>query len=151
MRVTEAGQSLVDNSTVPATDYVDLPAGFAGRNVPDVSLNADPETGYTVLYTNEAGVQQLEEFSGGTSFVSPQLNGITALLAQNAGGRVGLLNFPLYEMAKKKSAYRGADAPFVDVTAGDNWFYTGTPGYDQASGVGILNVANFAAMLATTK
>jgi len=148
MRVTEAGQSVVDNGTVPATTYVDLPAGFAGRNVPDVSLNADPETGYTVVYTNEAGEQGLLEYYGGTSFVSPQLNGLAALLVQNAGGRVGLLNFPLYELARRKSAYKGADAAFVDVTAGDNWFYTGVAGYDQASGVGTLNVANFANYLA---
>jgi subtilase family serine protease len=148
MRVTEAGQSVIDNGTVPATDYVDLPAGFQGRNVPDVSLNADPETGYTVLYTNQAGEQTLLDFYGGTSFVAPQLNGIAALLVQNTGVRVGLLNFPLYELARRKSAYQGANASIVDVTAGDNWFYTGSAGYDQASGVGTLNVANFAAYLA---
>jgi subtilase family serine protease len=146
MRVTEAGQSVVDTTT--GTTYVDLPAGFAGRNVPDVSLNADPETGYIVLYTNEAGQQQLEDFYGGTSFVAPQLNGLAALIVQNAGARVGLLNYPLYDLARKKASYKGATAAFNDITAGDNWFYTGAAGYDQASGVGTLNVANFAAQIA---
>jgi subtilase family serine protease len=146
MRVSEAGQSMIDTST--GTDYFDLPAGFAGRNVPDVSLNADPETGYIVDYTDENGNYGTQDFFGGTSFVAPQLNGITALLAQNAGGRIGLLNFPLYQYARKASGWTGKKAPFNDITAGDNWFYQGEPGYDQATGVGTLNVANFAAKLA---
>jgi len=146
MRVTEAGQSLIDTTT--GTDYVDLPAGFAGRNVPDVSLNADPETGYIVIYTSESGMKQTLDFFGGTSFTAPQLNGITALLSQNAGGRVGLLNFPLYHFARKASAWHGSKAPFGDITAGDNWFYEAAKGYDQTTGVGTLNVANFAARLA---
>lgn len=146
MRVTEAGQSLVDTTT--GTDYVDLPAGFAGRNVPDVSLNADPETGYVVEYTSDTTGFGVSGYGGGTSFVAPQLNGIAAVVGQRLGGRLGLLNFPLYEMAKHKSAWHGTMHPFNDVKAGDNWFYTGVPGYDNASGVGTLDVANFAEVLA---
>jgi subtilase family serine protease len=146
MRVTEAGQSLIDTST--GIDYVDLPAGFAGRNVPDVSLNADPETGYIIDYTDENGNYGTLDFYGGTSFVAPQLNGIAALVAQNAGGRVGLLNFPIYQYARKASGWTGKNAPFNDITAGDNWFYSGVAGYDQATGVGTLNVANFAKKVA---
>jgi kumamolisin len=28
------------------------------------------------------------------------------------------------------------------ISRGDNWFYHGKPGYDQATGVGVPNVAN---------
>lgn len=140
MRVTEAGQSVVD--TVAGVDYVDLPAGFRGRNVPDVSMNADPETGYILDYTDETGAYGQGAFGGGTSFVAPQLNGIAALLNQATGGRVGLLNFPLYMAARDKNSYKGG--VLRDVQAGDNWFYTGVKGYDNGTGVGIMDVAGFA-------
>ncbi len=144
MEVTVAGQSLIDETTTPPTDYVDLPAGYAGRNVPDVSLNADPETGYSLDYTDETGVFGVTDFYGGTSFVSPQLNGIAALLAQKVGGRVGLLNYPLYGLVRKGTGYTGTAAPLNDITAGDTWYWTSKTGYDQTTGVGTLNVANFA-------
>jgi subtilase family serine protease len=149
IRVTEAGQAVVDETTTPPTVYVELPAGFAGRNVPDISLNADPETGYVLDYTDEAGTFSQIPYYGGTSFVAPQLNGLAAVIGQRVGGRVGLLNYPLYAMAKHKSAYYGPQHPFNDIKAGDNWFYTGKAGYDQASGIGTLNVANFADVLAS--
>jgi subtilase family serine protease len=147
MRVTEAGQSFIDYTVSPPVDYVDLPAGYAGRNLPDVSLNADPETGYIVDYTSDAGYEVINYY-GGTSFVSPQLNGITTLLGQRIGGRVGLLNFPLYQLARTAGGgYGGAHPPLHDITAGDNWFYSGVPGYEPAAGVGTLDVANFARVL----
>jgi len=31
--------------------------------------------------------------------------------------------------------------PLYDITAGDNWFYSGVRGYDQGSGLGSLNAA----------
>ena len=147
MAVTEAGQSLVEVDQEPPIDWVDLPAGFAGRNVPDISLNADPNTGFTLGYTNQYGSYGVSAFVGGTSFVSPQLNGIAALLGQRAGGRLGLLNYPMYAMARKAKAWGQANSPFNDVAAGANWFYEATPGYDRSTGLGTLNVANFAQAL----
>jgi subtilase family serine protease len=145
MAVTEAGQSLTEVDVDPPIDYVDLPAGFKGRNVPDVSLNADPETGYAVDYTDETGAFGIGFGSGGTSFVAPQLNGIAALLGQKVGGRVGLLNYPIYGLLRDGKAYKGGvKAPLVDIAAGDTWFYTGKAGYDQTTGAGVMNVAGFA-------
>ena len=120
-------------------DLFDLPANFAGRNVPDISANADPETGYLVQSTPNGG---LISFIGGTSFVAPQLNGVTALLSQSVGTRLGLLNPSLYRIAK----LRGANA-ITDITAGDNWFFNGAPGFDLGAGLGVPNVANLAAAL----
>jgi subtilase family serine protease len=116
---------------------LDLPENFAGRNLPDVSANADPFSGYSVYSTSDGGWNY---GYGGTSFVAPQLNGCSALIRQLAGGRVGLWNAALYRFAKT----RGGNASVVDITAGDDWFYAGVPGYDPASGVGVLDVANFA-------
>jgi subtilase family serine protease len=137
-----SGQALFNETTTPPQLIFKLPANFAGRNVPDVSLNADPDTGYVIWYTsNESGFEVLT-FFGGTSFVAPQLNGITALYDQGLGYRVGLLNNDLYNLVRLGAAYSGRNAPLRDITAGDNWFYTGERGYDQATGVGVPDVAN---------
>jgi kumamolisin len=148
MQLTQPGQSLIYYPNYPDTsgaqDWNDLPANFAGRNVPDISLNADPETGYIVVDCTDFGDPGCAEGGwGGTSFVAPQLNGITALIDQAAGGRVGLLNPVIYRLARGWFAY-GKQAPFNDITAGDNWFYTGVPGYDDGSGIGTINAANLA-------
>ncbi|HEY6177007.1 MAG TPA: hypothetical protein VIX73_21270 [Kofleriaceae bacterium] len=44
-----------------------------------------------------------------------------------------------------KRTTSGASAALVDITAGDNWFYNGVRGFNPGSGLGVLNVANFAA------
>ena len=141
MRKTEAGQSIIFDAGDGSgpQDLMDLPAGFAGRNVPDVSLDADPETGYLLMSTEDGGL--LSGF-GGTSFVAPQLNGIMTLVVQATGGRVGLVNPALYRF-KAEYGY-GKESPFRDITAGDNWFYAGVPGYDNGAGLGVLNVENLA-------
>lgn len=144
---TKSGQSLIDNTASPPIDYVDLPAGYAGRNVPDLALNADPQTGYTVIYTSSKDGLVEYNYYGGTSFVAPQLNGVTALLAQTAGSRLGLLNFSLYALARIPASYSGSSAPLRDITAGDNWAYKGVTGYDQGSGVGAIDVANLASVI----
>jgi subtilase family serine protease len=144
MAATEPGQGLVEVDVTPPVHYVDLPAGFAGRNVPDISLNADPNTGFVLDYTTDYGSYGVTAFMGGTSFVAPQLNGIAALLVQKVGGRIGLLNYPMYEMARRPHAWGRANSPFNDITAGANWFYPAVPGYDRSTGLGTLNVANFA-------
>ena len=126
-----------------------LPAYYPGRNVPDVSFNADPNTGYVVYYTSEpSGVFGEEEGWGGTSFVGPQLNGVSALLGEYLhGSRIGLLNFPLYGLALSGKAYGNAGAPLHAIAYGDNWFYHGSNGYNPAAGLGTLDVWNFAESL----
>lgn len=136
------GQALIDTTRKPPQLIFKLPANFAGRNVPDISLNADPDTGYVIWYTSDQNGFEIEQFIGGTSFVAPQLNGITALYDQGLGYRVGLLNNDLYQLVRFGVAYGGRNAPLRDITAGDNWFYTGERGYDQATGVGVPDVSN---------
>ena len=136
------GQALFDETKKKPKLIFQLPANFAGRNVPDVSLNADPDTGYVIWYTSDVNGFEIEQFIGGTSFVAPQLNGITALYDQGLGYRVGLLNNELYNLVRSGSAYNGRNPPLRDITKGDNWFYTGERGYDQATGVGVPDVTN---------
>jgi subtilase family serine protease len=152
MQRTQPGQVMIYYPNAPSTDGSQnlgtLPAGFAGRNVPDISLNADPETGYIVVDCTDFPPTATDSSCaasgfGGTSFVAPQLNGMTALIDQAAGGRVGLLNPMVYPL-QQLTGFLRLPQPFNDITAGDNWFYSGVRGYDDGAGLGTLNVANLA-------
>jgi subtilase family serine protease len=133
----------VNNGVNPCTrgqDVLDVPSGYAGRNSPDVSMNADPETGYA-LYYNGAWYTGY----GGTSFVAPELNGIFALMTQKLGHRVGQPHPLLYSLYKTLG--RTASSPFRAITSGDNLFYQATSNYNPAVGLGSLDVGNLAAGL----
>jgi subtilase family serine protease len=101
------------------------------RAVPDVALNADPDTGDMIYFSGnglgwQGGV-------GGTSIAAPQWAGIAAIANQAAGRRLGLLNPLLYSPPiVGSSAYH-------DVTSGNNLYYYATPGYDLTTGWGSPN------------
>lgn len=137
-RLTQPGQSFTETDVNPPVVFFKFPAHFPGRNLPDVSFNADPQTGYVVDYTSSVsgfGQEQL----GGTSFVAPQLNGVAALLGQNAGHRLGLLNVELYNLQRLEFFF-GKSPAIRTISTGDNWFYKGRNGYAPAAGVGTLDV-----------
>ena len=125
--LTKPGQRLTENSGSGSVLQYTFPANFAGRNVPDISTNADPESGYQYIEEGQVG-----DFLGGTSFVAPQLNGVTALLVQTLGGRVGQLNPALYQLGSRAT---------TDLARGDNWGYASVRGYDDAVGTGVLDAA----------
>ncbi|MBV9875812.1 MAG: S8/S53 family peptidase [Verrucomicrobia bacterium] len=136
IRQSEPGQSVIYKDQV----LLNLPANFPGRNLPDVALNADPYSGYVVVSSVLGGVS---DGWGGTSFVAPQLNGISALVSQAIGGRrIGLWNPMLYRF-QQVYGY-GKVSPFIDITHGDNWFYYGVPGYEPGAGLGALDVTKLA-------
>ncbi len=135
--LTKPGQTLTqDNGQGPVLQYV-LPASFAGRNMPDLSANADPESGYQYIEEGE-----VVNFYGGTSFVAPQLNGVNALFVQGLGGRTGQLNPLLYSLGSLIS---------TDIKAGDNWGYQAAGGYENAVGNGALDATRLAIGLAAAK
>jgi subtilase family serine protease len=114
-----------------------------GRAVPDVSTDADPYSGY-LLYSpsfSQGGTPVLEGGWGGTSFVGPQLNGVTAVFESSLGHRIGFWNPAIYRFAQ------GGKSPFTPLqksgTSNDNVFYTGTPGalYNQGVGLGTPNLS----------
>jgi kumamolisin len=139
---SSAGQSLyckasaIGDSGSGYEDLVDMPANYAGRNLPDVSLNADPYSGYLVYQSGWGSG------SGGTSFVSPQLNGIFTLIASGTNGRLGLLQPQLYSMFKTQGYNAGS--PFRAITAGTDFFYSSKASYNPATGLGALDVSNLA-------
>jgi kumamolisin len=118
-----------------------------GRNMPDLSMNADPETGYLVYYSDPGnpGSNGIMDYGwGGTSFVSPQLNGLSALINSVSGSRTGFWNPQIYRFAQE------TNSPFNPLNdqgiTNDNLFYTGTPGtvYNQAIGLGTPDVTALA-------
>lgn len=150
-QIFQAGDYFVANDAMPAL-YA-LPAHFFGRNVPDISFNADPNTGYSVYYTssNPGSALGIATFVGGTSFVAPQLNGVAALLGQYLGGqRIGLLNGSLYNLAASAPRRRtpaGAVMPLHTIAYGNNWAFAARNGYSPTAGLGTLDVAQFAQFL----
>lgn len=59
-----------------------------GRQVPDVSALADPNTGFSIVYTS-GGVQYLLSGIGGTSLASPIFSAIWAIADQYNGAPLG--------------------------------------------------------------
>ncbi len=141
---TQPDQSFIDEDVVPPQTLVDIPAHFPGRNVPDISANADPNTGYVIYYTSSQTGFAIDTFYGGTSFIGPQMNGVIGLIGQYAHARIGLLNVPLYELASGPSAYTGTAAPFNFIEYGNNDFFMGRDGYSPAVGIGTPDISNLA-------
>jgi subtilase family serine protease len=146
VQTSQPGQALIEEDTTPPETIFVFPSDFQGRNVPDIALNADPFTGYTLFYTSDVNGFAVQPGWGGTSFVAPQLAGVTALLTQKVGHRLGLLNPLLYGLASR-GATHGPGASINTITVGDNWFYSARNGYSPAAGLGTLNVANLAKLL----
>ncbi len=125
------------------------------REVPDVSLSADPNEGYliycTIAVANCTGGTWW--IVGGTSVAAPMWAAFMALTNEEsvkAGGfNIGFVNPLLYQLAGNSTSYAN---DFHDVTSGTNDFnnlqggkYPATAGYDLASGLGSYNAASLAA------
>jgi kumamolisin len=104
---------------------VSVNTGFAGRGVPDVAGDADPETGYQVVVDGQSLV------IGGTSAVAPLWAGLIALLNQQLGKSVGFLNSSIYGALSSTG--------FHDIVSGDNGAYSAGPGWDACTGWGSPN------------
>jgi kumamolisin len=93
------------------------------RGVPDVSGNADPQTGYNVR------VDGVDSVIGGTSAVAPLCAALIARINQLSGKSAGFVNPQLY---KNPQALR-------DITSGNNGDYTAAAGWDACTGLGSPN------------
>jgi kumamolisin len=125
---------------------VPTPANKAGgRGVPDVSADADPYTGYSVVL---GGTKQ---GIGGTSAVAPLYAGLIARINQSltggGGNAVGLINTLLYAQSIPAGV-------FHDVTSGNNDIYHDLhgefgagQGWDACTGLGSIDGAKLLAAL----
>jgi len=129
------------------------PAGSYMRQVPDVSADADPATGYIVYWQGSwSGVDGY--VYGGTSAAAPLWAAAAALIdsspfcADYGSGDAGVLPAGLYSIAALGSPFYGL--ALNDITTGDNDYapsgYSGglfpaTVGYNMASGLGSPRLA----------
>jgi subtilase family serine protease len=113
------------------------PAGFAqGREVPDLSLNANVYPGIDVVVPGN-----LTEVSGGTSESSPLFAGLLTLLMTSAKSELGLINPGLYSLAQNPSLYPKVYHP---ITFGYIIPWVSQPGYNMATGWGAPNIGEMA-------
>ena len=121
----------------------DTQASKKMRNVPDVSLNADPETGYGIYFTDTSSGSTAAQWApiGGTSAAAPLWAAFNALVNQNRIAKglttTGFLNPALYALG---AGSNGA-TDFHDIADGSNngnstGSFKATKGYDNATGWG---------------
>lgn len=114
------------------------------REVPDVSANADPATGYAVYCTvTNSGCPSTGWITvGGTSAGSPFWAASTAIMNQyltaQGASRLGFISPALYGLTNLTQLSQ----PFHDIKTGNNLYYPATNSYDLASGVGSPDVNN---------
>jgi len=146
--------------------YQDVVSTNIPREVPDVSADADPRTGY-VVYTHSptscprttgiSGSTDCYLAFGGTSASAPLWAAATVLINQyivtRGGSALGFANMTLYRL------YTRVPSAFRDITSGNNCYlgptcgtpgfgqYPATTGYDLTTGLGSLNVYAIAANL----
>lgn len=135
------------------------------RDVPDISLAADPQHDGYLLCATDSGSKPPQgpcvsggfgdsggflNVAGGTSFGAPTFSGIVAILNQKSG-RQGNINPTLYALAAS------TPSAFHDVTSGNNivpcgagtkdcpttgalqYGFTAAAGYDQVTGLGTVD------------
>ena len=110
------------NANVP----VSVNDQHAGRGVPDVSGDADPQTGYRIHVDGQDVV------FGGTSAVAPLWAGLIALINQQRGKPAGYINPTLYQ---NYAQFTQANA-LRDITSGNNGSYSARTGWDPCTGLG---------------
>lgn len=121
------------------------------REVPDVSLNADPSFGYPTYCTlTAANCSSSNPWNivGGTSAAAPMWAAMVALgnqkSLQDGNFNLGFLNPLLYGVAQNKGQYNN---DFNDIIVGNSSAfndgkYPATPGYDMTTGLGSYNAQN---------
>ena len=114
------------------------------RAVPDVSFNADPNTG-VLVQLGFLGANSGYYIFGGTSEGSPAWAGVVADLDQRAGFPLGFLNPTLYLIGAAHLLYPNV---LHDVTVGNNAQppiagYSAGTGWDAATGWGTPNLGAF--------
>jgi kumamolisin len=112
-------------------------AGKGQRQVPDVSADADPSTGFHIIFGGHDGQ------AGGTSAATPLWAATVALINQDLKKKglreVGFANPALYWMGE--NAARLSPQPFHDVSAGNNLGFDAATGWDFATGWGSMDAS----------
>jgi kumamolisin len=107
-------------------------AALTMRGTPDVSGDADPQTGYNVL------IDGTNTVIGGTSAVAPLWAALIALINEAGTATAGFINPKLY----------ASPTALRDITQGNNGDFEATTGWDACTGLGSPNGTQVASVLA---
>jgi kumamolisin len=119
-------------SGLQTTDANGTATPLGKRGVPDVSGDADPETGYDVR------IDGTDTVIGGTSAVAPLWSGLLARINQLTGKPVGYVQPVLYQNPEA----------FRDITEGNNGDFFASDGWDACTGLGSPDGEQIAAVFA---
>jgi subtilase family serine protease len=126
--------------TADSDPFYDQEYAQGGRAVPDIAMDADPN----VATAAEIYVDGSTEGVGGTSLSSPLALGSWARLESAHGNKLGMAAidfYALYDAVNPSLGDTSAVPGFTDIVGGNNGGYTATPGYDEVTGIGVLDVA----------
>jgi len=129
---------------------VNSAGAFTFRGVPDVSMDADLQTGMMIYLGDQGGWTTI----GGTSLASPLMAGLWARMLE-VKRTLGFAPPRLYAAWNASAAGSITSAfpqtqphgPYHDLLAGGNGMYTALPGWDYASGMGSVDAGALAAAL----
>jgi subtilase family serine protease len=158
------------------TGVTGIPSGNF-RLVPDISLDSSPENAGYLYCSSDTSFTDISgscangfrdtsdttlTVAGGTSFAAPMFAGMMALINQklNSTGE-GVVNSTLYTLAANSTTYATAFHDIVNgsnkCTAGSTYCstagesaYAATTGYDEASGLGSVDLYNLLTSWPTT-
>ena len=127
-------------------------ASASQRNVPDVSLDADPDTGYVIYFSDPTAPSQPWTVVGGTSVASPIWAAFTALANQQRAKYgeqpLGFANPTIYQIAKVAANYHVGFHDINDGTYNLYPLYATKTGYDNSTGWGSFNGAGLLPLFA---
>jgi subtilase family serine protease len=136
----ESGTGGGPSQFYPIPDYQKSVAQSAGnglRQLPDVSADGDPSTGFHIVFGGHDGQV------GGTSAATPLWAATVALINQDLKKKglrqVGFANPALYWMGANQASFPAK--PFHDVTTGNNLLFDAGTGWDFATGWGSMDGA----------
>jgi pseudomonalisin len=121
------------------------PFSTLGKAVPDVAMDADPNSG---VYIWLNGTEQC--CYGGTSLSSPLSLGAFARFQSAHANKVGFAGPAFYNGATPVPSPT-SPVGFHDIILGGNGLYTALPGFDAVTGLGTFDIAKFNTALPAQK
>jgi subtilase family serine protease len=134
-----------------------------GRDLPDISFDADAYTGMAFYYTGVppgsgspcmVGWNSCLNPVGGTSLASPLFSSMLAQIEQMRNDRMGLIAPTIYQLWKTVGYSKNGETYFHDIVTGWNGSainqlpgYNAKIGYDLVTGIGSLDGSNVAGAL----
>lgn len=125
--------------TADSDPFFNQQAAQGGRAVPDIAMDADPNATAAEIVVNGS-----PEGVGGTSLSSPLALGSWARLESGHGNKLGMAAidfYALYDAVNPALGDTSAVPGFTDIVGGNNGLFTATPGYDEVTGIGVLDLA----------